>query len=89
MNLEKLFGPRIKYNHYYPPEFPQSASNPQEANDYPNEAWATFQDWFRTIYLPTKYPAYLLNKAQMLPGGADEAKRLAALYQPAQIEGPR
>lgn len=88
MNLEQLFGPRIKYNHYYPPEFPQSASNPQEANAYPNEAWATFQNWFRTIYLPTKYPAYILNKAQMLQGGAEEAQRLAALYQPAQIEGP-
>ncbi|MDY7524564.1 hypothetical protein [Sphingomonas sp. 10B4] len=89
MNLAERFGPRIKYNHYYPPEFPQSASNPQEANAYPNEAWAEFQNWFRTIYLPTKYPAYILKKANMLPGGEAEAKKLAAMYQPAAIEDYR
>lgn len=86
MNLAARFGERIKYNHYYPPQFPQSASNPQEANAYPNEAWAEFQNWFRTIYLPTKYPAYILKKANMLPGGSTEAKRLAAMYQPIALE---
>ncbi|WBO21998.1 hypothetical protein [Sphingomonas abietis] len=86
-NLEHRFGPRIKYNHYYPSEFPQSASNPQEAWAYPNEAWAEYQRWFREVYLPTKYPAYILKKAYALPGGDDEAKKLASLYQPKAIEG--
>lgn len=88
-NLEAKYGPRIKYNHYYPPEFPQSASNPQTANAYPNEAWPEFQRWFREIYLPTKYPAYILKKADLLPGGASEARQLAAMYEPKAIEDKR
>lgn len=84
-NLSEKYGERIKYNHYYPLEFPQSASNPQEANAYPNESWAEFQNWFRSIYLPTKYPAYILKKAHILPGGAAEAEQLAAMYCPKQI----
>ncbi len=86
-NFDEKYGPRIKYAHHYPPEYPQSASNPQEANAYPNEAWAEFQHWFRTVYLPTKYPIYILKKANMLPGGAGEARKLAAMYEPKAIEG--
>jgi hypothetical protein len=89
VELEARFGARIKYDHFYPPEFPQSASNPQEANAYPNEAWAEFQNWFRTVYLPTKYPAYILKKANVLPGGVAEAKKLASLYQPPAVEDYR
>lgn len=86
-NLAAKYGERIDYPHYYPAEFPQSASNPQPAKAYPNEAWAEFQDWFRTIYLPTKYPVYILKKANMLPGGMGEARQLAAMYEPKAIEG--
>ena len=39
------------------------------------------------MYLPTKYPAYILKKANMLPGGAPEAARLAAMYEARQIAG--
>lgn len=88
-DLEAEYGPRIKYAHYYPAEFPQSASNPQEANAYPNEAWAEFQNWFRTIYLPTKYPIYILKKAKLLPGVIGDASRLAAMYEPKSIEDKR
>jgi hypothetical protein len=86
-NLSRTFGERVNYNHYYPVEYPQSASNPQPAWAYPNEAWPTFQNWIRTIYLPTKYPIYILKKADMLPGGKSEAARLAAMYEPKQITG--
>jgi hypothetical protein len=86
-NFDEKYGARIKYAHYFPPEFPQSASNPQEANAYPNEAWPEFQRWFKTIYLPTKYPAYILKKAHLLPGGIDEAKQLAGMYAAPEIEG--
>lgn len=84
-NLEDRFGARIPYDHYYPPEYPQSASNPQKAWAYPNEAWAEFQRWFRAEYLPTKYPIYILKKANVLSGGAPEAERIAQMYQPKQI----
>ncbi len=87
-SLEQRFGPRIKYHHYYPPEYPQSASNPQDAWAYPNETWAEFQNWFRTIYLPTKYPIYILKKANILSGGKPEAERIAQMYQPQQLPGP-
>ena len=86
-NLAAKYGNRVEYPHYYPPEFPQSASNPQMANAYPNEAWAEFQSWFRAIYLPTKYPVYILKKASLLPGGDGEARRLASMYKPKAIEG--
>jgi len=86
-NLEAKYGERIEYPHYYPPEYPQSASNPQKANAYPNQAWPEFQDWFRSVYLRTKYPPYILKKAKMLPGGADDARQLAAMYEPKAIEG--
>jgi hypothetical protein len=85
--LALKYGERVSYSHYYPPEYPQSASNPQAAWAYPNEAWPAFQLWLRTVYLPTKYPVYILKKADMLPGGKSEAARLAALYEPKRIAG--
>lgn len=81
-NLEARYGARVEYPHYFPPEFPQSASNPQAAWAYPDAALAEFRRWFRVVYLPTKYPAYILKKANVLPGGMEDARQLAALYQP-------
>lgn len=86
-DLASKFGNRIEYPHYYPAEYPQSASNPQSAWAYPNEAWAEFQNWFRTVYLPTKYPAYIMKKSRLLPGGSGEARKLATMYEPKAIEG--
>lgn len=79
------FGVRVQYPHYYPPEFPQSASNPQMSWAYPNEALAEFRKWFREIYLFTKYPAYILKKHQLLPGGREEALKLATMYEAKQL----
>lgn len=85
--LAEKCGERIEYLHYFPPEYPQSASNPQKAWAYPDQALAEFRHWFRISYLTTKYPAYILKKAKMLPGGVDEARQLAAMYEPKAIEG--
>lgn len=87
--LAEKYGERIEYPHYFPSEYPQSASNPQKAWAYPDQALAEFRHWFRMSYLTTKYPAYILKKASVLPGGTEEAKKLAAMYQPAAIEGPK
>jgi len=81
------YGPRIKFDHYYPPSHPQSASNPQSAWAYPNVALAEFRRWFRHEYLPLKFPRYLLSKAHLL-GGQDEALRIAGMYQPTALEKP-
>lgn len=85
--LSERYGERIEYLHYYPPEYPQSGSNPQRAWAYPDQALAEFRHWFHVIYLRTKYPNYILKKAKMLPGGIDEAQQLAAMFEPKAIEG--
>lgn len=75
--FENSFGNIIKCNHYYPDEFNQSASNPQSINAYPDKALSEFRQWFKYEYLPTKFPKYILTKAKLLPGGKDEALRIA------------
>lgn len=88
-NLATRYGERIEYPHYYPPEYPQSASNPQRAWAYPDQALAEFRHWLRVVYLPTKYPVYILKKASLLPGGMSDAQQLAAMYEPIAIESRR
>lgn len=59
------FGQRIKFDHNYPPYFPQSASNPQEAWCYPEAALGEFRRWFRETYIGEgKFERYLLQKVQ-------------------------
>ena len=79
-NLEDSFGPRIRYEHNYPPYYPQAESNPQKPWAYPDAALPIFRRWFRTEYLLTKFPRYILNKAKLLPGGTLEAEQIAALF---------
>jgi hypothetical protein len=83
-SLDATFGERIKYPHFFPPEFPQSKSNPQMAWAYPDTALAEFRKWFRAEYLITKFPKYILTKAHVL-GGQDKAKQIGTMYQPKQI----
>jgi hypothetical protein len=85
--LAAQFNDRIDYPHYYPAGWPQSASNPQAAKAYPDAALPVFREWFRTVYLPTKYPAYILKKAKLLAGGVEEAQQLASMYDPKAIGG--
>jgi len=79
--LEAKFGPRIKYEHNYPDYYPQAASNPQTPWAYPDAALPTFRQWFRHIYLPTKFPRYILGKANILTGGKLEAEQIAAMFE--------
>ena len=83
--LAAQFGERIPYDHNYPKYYPQAKSNPQDANAYPDAALPEFRRWFKAEYLPTKFPIYILSKANMLLGGKQEAMKLANLYQPKQI----
>lgn len=83
--LTERFGARCGYNHYYPSYYPQAKSNPQSAWAYPEDALPEFRRWFRNIYLPTKYPSYILKKSNVLAGGKDQAQQLADMYQPKQI----
>lgn len=83
--LSNEFGERISWKHNFPERYPQALSNPQEANAYPNEALAEFRRWFKSEYLTTKFPAYILKKAHLLQGGRDEAVRIGEMYSPKQI----
>ncbi|WP_426195035.1 hypothetical protein [Massilia sp. DWR3-1-1] len=87
-NLEASYGARIPYEHNYPDYYPQALSNPQKPNAYPDAALPTFRQWFRQSYLPTKFPQYILKKANLLPGGASEATRIGAMYQPKILTPP-
>lgn len=85
--LERDYGQRIKWDHYYPEYYPQAASNPQPAWAYPEEALPHFRRWFRSVYLRTKFPEYILRKANVLKGGKREAELIAALYHDKQLSG--
>ena len=80
-NLDEKYGARIKYEHNYPSYYPQADSNPQEPWAYPDSALSLFRRWFRSEYLATKFPNYILKKFRMLPGGKKEAERIADLYE--------
>jgi hypothetical protein len=87
-NLESSFGARIPYEHNYPDYYPQALSNPQKPNAYPDAALPVFRQWFRQSYLPTKFPQYILKKANLLPGGTSEAAKIGAMYQPKILPPP-
>ena len=88
-NLERGFGPRIPYAHNYPNYYPQALSNPQPANAYPDAALAMFRKWFKQTYLLSKFPKYILAKANLLPGGKPEALQIGGMYQSKAIAGPK
>lgn len=85
--LDSRYGERIKFSHNYPKSYPQSASNPQPAWAYPELALAEFRQWFKGQYLPTKFPRYILSKANILPGGMGEALQIASLFEPKKLSG--
>ena len=65
-------------------------SNPQkETKAYPDNALSEFRRWFREDYLATKFPKYILTKANILPGGKQEAAQIAQMYQPKKIAAPK
>jgi len=62
-HAERRAGQRgIKYEHEYPPNFPQSASNPQHVWCYPDAALPEFRRWARQHYIPNCLPGYLGGK---------------------------
>ncbi len=83
-NLGEKFGVRRTYPHNYPEYFPQSASNPQMARCYPEEALGEFRRWFRQDYIGEgRFKKYLTNKVKerLLPEGYVERAMLALLRE--------
>jgi hypothetical protein len=70
-------GERMKFGHYYPQYFPQSASNPQDIWCYPEEALPEFRRWMRDVYIPHKMPPYLqdqVKQGKITPEAANNTK---------------
>jgi hypothetical protein len=80
-----VYGDRIKYEHNYPDYFPQSASNPQAAYCYPDNALGEFRRWMHEIYLRDKFVSYLTTKERqgVLPPSFSQIA-LRAMAAPAE-----
>jgi hypothetical protein len=83
---DKLYGARVNYPHMYPDYYPQSKSNPQPAWAYPDSSLGAFREWFRTEYLPKKFPNYILSKVNSLPGGKFTAQSIIDAVNMKQIK---
>lgn len=70
--LAKRFGERVRFEHNYPPEYPQSASNPQHPWVYPADALGEFRRWLQLEYCAKQFPNYLQGKVSqgLLPPSA-------------------
>lgn len=84
--LDGEHGDRLKWEHYYPAFYPQAKSNPQKPWAYPDSALPLFRRWLRHEYLRTKFPPYILKKANVLPGGIEEASQIAGIYDQKLLE---
>jgi hypothetical protein len=83
--LEGDHGPALKHDHNYPDYFPQAASNPQEIWVYPVAALGVFRIWMDTVYIPTKFGAYLEGKVNRGVLPASTAELLLQEVQPKQL----
>jgi hypothetical protein len=62
-NFDEKFGPRLKWDHYYPDYFPQAKSNPQQPWCYPEAALPEFRRWMRENYIGGgKFANYINDK---------------------------
>lgn len=83
--LRKRFGERVRFEHNYPPSYPQSASNPQHPWVYPGDALGEFRRWLQGEYCVKQFPNYLNSKVSqgLLPPSA--AQLLIAQSAPVEL----
>jgi len=79
-SLDIIYGDRLKYDHYYPLYFPQSASNPQKPFAYPDEALSEFRKWVKKKYLKENLPVYLETKVKQQGITAPSANKALAAF---------
>lgn len=84
-NLDNVYGARRRYEHNYPAYFPQSASNPQPAYCYPDDALPEFRRWVKQTYLQTGLPKYLNGKVQQGEIAAPAAAAAIEAFAPARL----
>lgn len=72
--LAEEYGKREKFPHRYPGDHPQSKSNPQIANCYPEGALGEYRKWLQDHYLGKgKFAGYLKGKKEIPPSVAQLA----------------
>lgn len=84
-NLENINDEPITYNHYYPENSPQAASNPQKAKAYPEDALPAFRKWLRNVYLPHQLPKYINSKQKSGQIEADTANKIIDTFSVKKI----
>lgn len=87
-NLDEAYGPRQRYAHNYPEDYPQAASNPQDIWVYPVEALGAFRRWLDEVYIPEKFPNYLNGRVKKRVLERATADRLLAAVTPAKLSAP-
>ncbi len=78
-------GEPTNYLHFYPESYPQSVSNPQSVKAYPLSALSDFRIWLEGIYLPEKFPKYMLSKQKQGHIEAGTANKLIDAFSPKRI----
>jgi hypothetical protein len=88
--LASKYGERTNYSHEYPDYYPQAKSNPQPAYAYPNEAWATFQEWFHNNYLgDTPLTTYLAGQVKKGTLQYSTANKVLEAFSGKKLSAPK
>lgn len=75
-NLGLIYGERKRYEHRFPPSYPQSRARGVEPWVYPNAALPVFRDWLHTVYLDTGIKQYLKGQVGQGKLAAQSASRM-------------
>ncbi|MGB3109419.1 MAG: KilA-N domain-containing protein [Psychrobacter alimentarius] len=78
-------GEPTNYQHFYPESYPQSGSNPQIVKAYPLGALSAFRIWLEGIYLPEKFPKYMLSKLKQGHIESGTANKLIDAFSPKRV----
>lgn len=87
-HLERQYGERQQFPHYYPKSYAQAKSNPQEAWCYPEKALSEFVRWLRVEYIGNgQLATYLNGKVQKQQIGAGVAQQVLGAVMPKLVGG--
>ena len=86
--LEKKFGPSMRWPHNYPEYFPQAASNPQDMNVYPVASLGEFKTWMLREWIPKRFPGYIASKVKAGVLAPSTAELLLAAVEPLALPAP-
>jgi len=87
--LAEVHGDRTRYDHEYPPYYPQAKSNPQPSFAYPDSALGTFRSWLKQHYIINKFPKYLLGQAKLGKLPIIIANKAIESFVPKKLEGEK